>query len=140
MIKEPTAKHGGLSSIYMVEEENQPPQTSLWPPYPMVPHPPPRAIHTQINVKWFRFLPIFGNVHIIKPKPWGLTLVSAFLKEIIQVLLKPNPVSLYIKPVAFDLFCLGKFSRLSARFPGRLEFGKHAQSPFSNEIVCTLYR
>lgn len=46
MIKEPTAKHGGLSSIYMVEEENQPPQTSLWPPYPMVPHPPARHTHT----------------------------------------------------------------------------------------------
>lgn len=36
MIKEPTVKHGGLSSIYVVEEENQPTQTNLWPPYAMV--------------------------------------------------------------------------------------------------------
>lgn len=75
MIKEPTAKHGDLSSIYMVE--NQPPQTNLWPPYAIVlspflplPLPPPIShTHIRINVKWFRFLTVFGNVYIIKPKP-----------------------------------------------------------------------
>lgn len=54
MIKEPTAKHGDLSSISMVE--NQPSQTNLWPPYAIVLSPflslpsptPPPVSHTHI--------------------------------------------------------------------------------------------